>query len=152
MSRTEKCILTNMCMIYDNKGNILVQDRLNPNWPGITFPGGHIEPNESFVKSTIREIKEETGLTISNAKPCGFKQFTNKKEGYRYIVFYFKTNCFSGELKSSSEGKVFWIKREELNQYTLAKDFDEMIKIFESDNLSENYFYNTPNGFKLENL
>ena len=152
MSRTEKCILTNMCMIYDNKGNILVQDRLNPNWPGITFPGGHIEPNESFVKSTIREIKEETGLTISNAKPCVFKQFTNKKEGYRYIVFYFKTNCFSGELKSSSEGKVFWIKREELNQYTLAKDFDEMIKIFESDNLSENYFYNTPNGFKLENL
>ena len=61
-------------------------------------------------------------------------------------------NCFSGKLKSSSEGKVFWIKREELNKYTLAKDFDETIKIFESDNLSENYFYNTPNGFKLENL
>ena len=57
MSRTEKCILTNMCMIYDNKGNILFQDRLNPNWPGITFPSGHIEPNEFFVKSTIREIK-----------------------------------------------------------------------------------------------
>ena len=28
---------------------------MNPNWPGITFPGGHIEPNESFVESVIRE-------------------------------------------------------------------------------------------------
>lgn len=32
------CILTNMCMIYDNEGNILVQKRINPNWPGICFP------------------------------------------------------------------------------------------------------------------
>ena len=32
-----ECILTNMCMVYDN-GNILVQDRLNKNWPGVAFP------------------------------------------------------------------------------------------------------------------
>ena len=43
-----------MCMVYDGN-RILVQDRMNPNWPGITFPGGHIEPKESFVESVIRE-------------------------------------------------------------------------------------------------
>ena len=36
MSRMEKCILTNMCMICDGN-KILVQDRKNPNWPGILF-------------------------------------------------------------------------------------------------------------------
>ena len=43
MSRREQVVLTNMCMIYDGKGNILVQDRLDPEWPGVTFPGGHVE-------------------------------------------------------------------------------------------------------------
>lgn len=54
MAREEKCVLTNMCMVYDGN-RILVQDRMNPNWSGITFPGGHIEPKESFVESVIRE-------------------------------------------------------------------------------------------------
>ena len=54
MAREEKCVLTNMCMVYDGN-RILVQDRMNPDWPGITFPGGHIEPKESFVESVIRE-------------------------------------------------------------------------------------------------
>lgn len=54
MAREEKCVLTNMCMVYDGN-RILVQDRMNPNWPGITSPGGHIEPKESFVESVIRE-------------------------------------------------------------------------------------------------
>ena len=49
MSRSEQAIFTNMCMVYDGAGNILVQDRLDPNWPGIIFPGGHVEPGESFV-------------------------------------------------------------------------------------------------------
>jgi len=37
----------NMCMIYDDKGNILVQDRLKKDWPGVTFPGG-----KGFLDST----------------------------------------------------------------------------------------------------
>lgn len=57
-----KVELTNICMIYDEKNNkVLVQDRIK-SWKGITFPGGHIEYGEGIVESTIREIKEETGL------------------------------------------------------------------------------------------
>ena len=62
MARIEKTIFTNMCMIYDDSGNVLVQDRLNPDWPGISFPGGHVEAGESFTDSVIREVYEETGL------------------------------------------------------------------------------------------
>lgn len=67
--------LCNMCMIEDTStGRILVQHRLpkatNP-WCWLTFPGGHVEQGESIMASTVREIREETGLTVSNLRMCG---------------------------------------------------------------------------------
>ena len=147
MARSEAAIFTNMCMISDGKGNILVQDRRNPDWPGVTFPGGHVEPGEAFVESVIREVWEETGLTIENPVLCGTKQFQTK-ENERYVVLFYKTNRFSGELKSSDEGEVFWIPRETLPQYNLSLDFLEMVDIFESDNLSEFYYYKENGSWK----
>lgn len=150
MVREENCILTNMCMIYDGN-RILVQDRMNPDWPGITFPGGHIEREESFVDSVIREVMEETGLVVSNLKLCGMKQWTHKEGKYRYIVFFYKTNSYSGDLKSSDEGKVFWIEKENLNDYVLADGFNEMFKVFDNDDLSENYYWFEDNEWKVQN-
>lgn len=151
MARSERAIFTNMCMVYDEKGNILVQDRKNPDWPGVTFPGGHVEPGEAFADSVIREVWEETGLTIENPVLCGTKQFQTK-ENERYVVLFYKTNRFSGELKFSHEGEVFWIPRETLPQYTLADDFLEMVDIFESDNLSEFYYYKENGSWKRKLL
>lgn len=37
MAAAEQCILTNMVMVYDDNGNILVQDRVDPDWPGLVF-------------------------------------------------------------------------------------------------------------------
>lgn len=136
MNRSEKAIFTSMCMIYDNSGRILVQDRKNPNWPGITFPGGHVEKGESFHHSVVREIYEETGLTIQNPILCGIKQFQTFEEE-RYIVLFYKTNQFEGDLESSDEGDVFWINKDKLFDYNLASDFDKMFTVFESENLSE---------------
>ena len=151
MSRAEQVILTNLCMVYDDAGNILVQDRKDPSWPGICFPGGHIEPGESFVDSVIREVREETGLTIENPVLCGTKQFPTKN-GERYVVFFYKTNRFSGELKSSDEGEVFWIPRSELPQYQMVEDFLDMVKVMEQDDLSEFYYYIEEGDWKLKLL
>ena len=140
MSRSEQAIFTNLCMVYDDAGNILVQNRLDPDWPGICFPGGHVEPGESFAESVIREVWEETGLTIGHPILCGTKQFQTEK-GERYVVFFYKTNHFSGELRSSDEGEVFWIPRKDLNRYTLCTDFEDMVKVFEDEGLSEFYYY-----------
>lgn len=136
MDRTEKCTLTNMCMIYDDKGNVLVQNRLDSKWGGITFPGGHIEKNESFVESVIREVKEETGLDIKFPRICGTKQWL-QEDGSRYIVLFYKTNVFSGTLKSSAEGDVFWVKMDEVKDLRLANGFAEMFDVFVSDELQE---------------
>ncbi len=151
MARTEKAIFTNLCMVYDHAGNILVQDRKDPDWPGLCFPGGHVEPGESFVESVIREVWEETGLTIQNPKLCGTKQFETKN-GERYVVFFYQAHRFSGELKSSDEGEVFWISKEDLHKYTLCSDFESMIKVFESDELSEFYYCKEDGGWKLKLL
>lgn len=138
MAQRETVVLTNMCMIYDHEGNVLVQDRLDPNWPGVTFPGGHVEPGESFTGAVIWEVREETGLTIEAPQLCGLKQFW-EDDGTRYIVFLYKTDRFSGELRSSQEGKVFWIKRDGLPNYQLAVSFAEMLRVFEDDGVGELY-------------
>lgn len=140
MARRETVVLTNMCMVYDGEGNMLVQDRLNPEWPGVTFPGGHVEPGESFTKAVIREVWEETGLTIEHPRLCGLKQFP-EEDGTRYIVMLYKANRFSGELRSSREGNVFWIKRSELENYPLAETFDQLIRVFEDDSQGEQYVH-----------
>ena len=139
MANSEKAIITNMCMIEDKQGNILVQDRLSSNWPGITFPGGKVEKAESFVDSIVREVFEETGLTIHNPQICGTKQFQTDNDE-RYIVLMYKATQFSGTLRSSNDGEVFWINKSELTNYMLADDFEEMFKVMDSDSLSEFYY------------
>ena len=55
MSRTEEVTLTNMCMIYDGS-KVLVQEKIDDDYGGITFPGSHVEKNESFTDAVIREV------------------------------------------------------------------------------------------------
>ena len=150
MGRIEKAEFTNMCMICDGT-RVLVQDRLNPNWPGLTFPGGHVEPGESFVSSVIREVKEETGLDIADVQLCGMKHFVQKDGSSRYIVLLYRTSNYSGELKSSAEGRVFWMERSELTGEKLAHGFDSMLDVFEDEHLSENFWYYQNEKWMMKN-
>lgn len=145
MSKCEKVIVTVMCMVYDGN-KILLQDSVKKDWCGLTFPGGHVEKEESFVQSTIREIYEETGLTIREPKLCGVKQFQTDRDE-RYIVLLFKTDKFEGTLISSAEGEMRWIDRNSLNDYTLVNDFMELLKVFDSDCYSEFMYERNKSSF-----
>ena len=135
MKKPEKVVFTNICLIY--KGSkILVQERTKKDWPGLTFPGGHVKKDESFYESVIREVKEETGLTIINPILCGIEEYKTDKED-RNVMLYYKTNNFKGKLKSSDEGKVFWINEKDLDKYKLSLDLKRILKIMKSNNLSE---------------
>ena len=149
MSRTEEVTLTNMCMIYDGS-KVLVQEKIDDDYGGITFPGGHVEKGESFTDAVIREVFEETGLKISAPKLCGIKDWTND-DGSRYMVLFYKTDQYEGELISSDEGEVYWLELEEMKQIHLADGMDKMLEVFLDDNISEYFFYKE-NGELMEQL
>lgn len=132
--RTERVELTTLCLL--SRGDeILLQNRVKTDWRGYCFPGGHVEPGESVVDSVIREVKEETGLTVHAPKLCGIKQFPI--DGGRYLVFLFKADSFDGQLRSSEEGNVEWIHRCDLPVLNTVTDFMQMLRVFDDDALTE---------------
>lgn len=139
MRRTENVELTVLCLI--RRGNeYLLQDRIKKDWKGFTLPGGHVEQGESIVDAVVREMKEETGLTVENPKLCGVKQFPisgESGENGRYLVFLFVADKFSGEVVSSEEGAMHWVKIEDLSKVNLVNDFKELLEVMLDENLSE---------------
>lgn len=138
MKRITKTILTNMCMVCDGE-NILVEDKVNSSYTGVTFPGGHIESGESLAEAMVREVFEETGLTIKNPRLCGMYDWVYE-DGIRYLVFIYKATEFDGELKSSEEGSVRWIKKEEFLKEKLADGMDKVFEIIEGGEYTECYY------------
>ena len=148
MSKTEIVAFTNMCMICDGD-KVVVIDRQKKDWPGVTFPGGHVERGESFTDAVIREIWEETGLKISAPQLCGIKDWYENE--CRYIVLLYKATHFEGELVSSEEGKVWWEEIDNLPNLNLSLDMKDMLRVFIEDELSE-FFYYQENGKWLYDL
>ena len=80
-------------------------------WIGL---GGKIEPGESPEECVIREVCEESGLTVYNPILKGimtFNEFSNDK----WYVFLFTSREFSGELKTCDEGELAWVRKDSLD-------------------------------------
>ena len=138
---------TNLCMVRDGD-RVLVIDRKKEDWPGITFPGGHVEVGESFTEAVIREVKEETGLRIASPRICGMKDWV--EDGIRYVVLFYKTEKFDGDLISSEEGEVWWEDLKELPNLDLSLDMEDMLRIFLEENLSEFFYYQGGEDWKYD--
>jgi len=132
--------LTNMVMIQNKEnGKVLIQERVK-SWTGISFPGGHVEPGEGFVQSAVREVKEETGLDVSNLQPCGVIHWVHTEKLNRHIVLLYKTTDFSGQLlNETEEGRVFWISPDELKNCKLSNNFDKYLPMFFDEGKIEAY-------------
>jgi 8-oxo-dGTP diphosphatase len=132
--RTENVELTVSCLVHKD-GYYLLQNRVKADYKGYSFPGGHVEKDESIVDAVIREMKEETGLTIFHPHLCGVKQFPI--EGGRYLVFLFETDQFEGDLISSEEGEMYWVKADQLHNVEIIDDFEDTIEVMFDKDLSE---------------
>ena len=99
-------------MVHRNrKANDIHEDK----WNGL---GGKFEAGESPEECVIREVHEESGLSIHQPKLCGLIMFPNFK-GNDWYVFVFTATEFSGDLIDSPEGQFEWIKDDELTGLNL---------------------------------
>ena len=134
MKRTEPVELTVVCLLEDS-GSVLLQNRKKEDCRGWALPGGHVEPGESFVDAVIREMQEETGLTIRHPRLVGVKQFPI--EAGRYVVLLFKAVEWSGTLTSSEEGEMAWIEYSKLPSLQTVDDLEEMLHMMNTPELTE---------------
>lgn len=137
--------LTNMCVIEDGQGKVLALDKVGGSYRGTTFPGGHIEKGELFQDSMIREIKEETGLTIYHPELKGVYHWYRGE--IHNILFIYKATEYDGELVSSEEGQVYWISLEELKKRKLATGSEHVITMVENEKASECFMRETDGAY-----
>lgn len=147
MAKIETVEFTNMCMVCDGS-RVVVINREKQDWPGITFPGGHVEPGESFTNAVIREVQEETGLNIRSPQLCGIKDWCENQ--HRFVVLLYKATCFEGELRSSSEGRVWWEDIANLHNLKLSSNMCDMLRVFREENLSEFFYYQEGSAWKYD--
>lgn len=134
MSKTENVELTVLCLIEDGD-RLLLQNRTKKDWHGYALPGGHVERGESFVDAVIREMKEETGLEITNPRLVGVKQFPI--ENGRYVVLLFKATEWLGNVVSSEEGLIEWVEYCNLSSIETVEDLADLLKVMNTPELTE---------------
>ena len=93
-------------LLYRNKKK---NDMNEGKWIGV---GGHVEKEETIDDAVIREVYEETGLTVHSLQCNGEVLFINND--YEEMMYVYEINDFSGELKECNEGELAWIDIDEM--------------------------------------
>ena len=119
--------LTTICYI-EHDGNYLMlhrtkkeNDQSHDKWLGV---GGKFEKDESPDECILREVKEETGLTLTSYQLRGVMTFVSDIWETEYMFIY-TADRFEGELAECSEGDLQWIKKTEVMN----------LKLWEGDNI-----------------
>lgn len=119
-----------VCMVQDGDA-VLLLDRQHDNQKGFIPPGGKVEFPESFTASAIREVKEETGLAVSDLVYKGLYKYVNPEKNDRYMIFNYISNSFAGELlKDAPEGKPVWVPIEDACQLPMMGSIKKRFPLF----------------------
>ena len=98
-------------------------------WIGV---GGHFEEGESPEDCMLREIWEETGLTVTKFRYRGIVTFVSDRDPSEYMHLYTCTD-WTGEIKECNEGELAWIDKRELYNLTLWEGDRVFLKLLEQD-------------------
>lgn len=113
--------LTTLCYIEQDNQYLMLHrvkkenDENHDKWIGV---GGKFEEGESPEDCLLREVKEETGLTLREYCLRGIITFVSNEWGTEYMYLYTATK-YEGTLTECDEGELVWIPKDELSKLTL---------------------------------
>ncbi len=142
MRSYDNVVMTTMVLVLNkDKTEALLIKKTKGTWQGYTPPGGHVEFFERIEECAIREVKEETGLEISNLKYKGLVHWINVSDKSRYMVFSYITTDYKGSLiENLREGKAEWIKIADFDKIDFAPGIAERFPVlFFNSGITEMY-------------
>ena len=117
----KKLRLTTICYIEKDEKYLMLHrtkkenDQSHDKWLGV---GGKFEENESPDECVVREVKEETGLTLLSYKLRGVMTFVSDIWETEYMFIY-TADRFEGELTECSEGELLWVEKSKVPDLNL---------------------------------
>ena len=113
--------LTTLCYIEQDECYLMLhrtkkeKDENHDKWIGV---GGKFEEGESPEECLLREVKEETGLTLTRYQFRGIITFVSDEWGTEYMHL-FTADIYEGILKECEEGELVWVPKKQINNLTL---------------------------------
>lgn len=97
-------------------------------FPGVyNGVGGHIERGEDILSAAQREVREETGLEVTNLSLHGLLHVDEGMDQPGVIVFVFAGHAPQRDVIESSEGALHWIPLEQIGQVNLLPDLPPLL-------------------------
>ncbi len=146
-----KMIHATICEIIKD-GKLLLQYKAagkfgEGKWNG---PGGKLKPDETPTEGVIREVREETGLTIHNPALNGLIDFYfGDKLEPDWITYIFHVTDFDGELRANDEGELHWFKINEIPYYQMWQDDQHWLPEFLEGKKVKGTFWFNEDGTEL---
>lgn len=113
--------LTTLCYIEKNDSYLMLHrikkenDENHDKWIGV---GGKFEAGESPEDCLLREVKEETGLTLKSYKLRGIVTFVSDEWGTEYMHL-FTSDYYEGEIHTCDEGELVWVPKNKIEELKL---------------------------------
>lgn len=108
-----------VCYVLHND-QVLLLRRVNQPYVGLWAPpGGKLEPGESPEEGCIREMYEETGLTIAAPQLRAIQTVIDTQHQTHWLLFIFQATTFTGHVESlhTVEGELRWINLADVGHY-----------------------------------
>lgn len=115
------------CQAVVRRGDqVLLVQRARPPYAGyLGLPGGAVELGETVEEALVREVLEETGLTVRISRFLGYTNAIDRdaenRVQWHYVIFYFEAEVTGGSEKAGDDASALkWLLPTEARAYQLT--------------------------------